>query len=195
MNDENTVRIPRGVLMKIYSDVDAFRQMVSGDILEKTGTLYMTDGYEGLDAVCGTIGSLLDAPGYLKLTVASQTAREKLRDAYGKASACAANALPETDLQQACLSLCSCFYAALNDVYDPGTGSDNSIGRVMEASQYCMDMLDGIEAAGRESFVPFARDPGGAMPHDFMDAFRGAAGMLQPRYDPEKNDIQKEEHA
>lgn len=193
MTNKNLLPCQREALEKIYGNVDAFRQMLSGDILQRTGILYMTDGYEGLDAVCGMLGAFIDAPGYLKLTVGAESARERLRDAYGKSSACASNALPETELQQACLSLCACWYAALNDVYDPGQGSDAAIARVMETSNVCMEMLDGMESAGREAFAAMSRDPGGPLPHDFMAAFREAAGMLQPRYDPDKSNGQEEE--
>ncbi len=186
MTDTNDmITVSRRELADAYAVVDAFREMMAGDIVQRTGTLYMDSRHQGLDTACGILGGMIGLEGFRRLAVQGSAQRDALSGAYGRAAACAANAKEGTELESICMNLCSAAYAALNETYDTSSGAEGAVGRVIEASRFALELLDGVTAAGRAALADMARDPEGDMPCGdtvMLEAFRA----LQPRYDPEK---------
>lgn len=184
MNHE-TVTVSLRDLADVYAVVDAFREMMAGDVLQKTGVLYMDGKRQGLESACGMLGKLIGLEGFRRLAVQGRSERDALGEAYGRAAACAANARPDTELEAICMNLCSAAYAALNETYETSAQAENAVGRVLEASRFALELLDGLDAAGKNALAPMALDPDGPLPCG-DETVRGAFLALQPRYDPEK---------
>ena len=176
----------REQLKKAYAIVDAFRNMVHGDIQEKTGTLYMDGSFQGLESAVGTLGQLIDEPAYERLTISVQDTRDMLSDAATGIQLAGAKSIEGSELEEACLSLESCVYAVLNMTWGPDVTADASIEKVLSASEYALEIVTGLENAGRESFSPMLLNPSGDNLYDRLPDIRKAFEALRPRYDPDK---------
>ncbi len=175
------------LLKQVYSIVDAFRNMIRGEIQEQTGTLYMDGAFQGLESAVGMLGQLIDEPAYERLSISVPETRAMLSDAAVGVQLAGANAVDESELQEACLSLESCLYAILNMTWGPDTPADKSVEKVLSASEYGLEIITGLENAGRESFTPMLLNKSGDNLYDRLPDIRRAFEKLRPRYDPEKN--------
>lgn len=177
--DEETVAVPRSVLERAYAIADNFSDMLSGDVMRRTGILYMTDGYEGLDAACGLLGPYLGGDRK-HLLVTGEDARQALKDAYLAVSLAAGNSKEGTELADICAGLEAALYGLLNMCYNGGDMLKSGIESALGVCGYADDILDGLEQAGPESLEGMYENPSGSRLDTAVPLARSAIAALRP---------------
>lgn len=183
----------RSLLMEAYNIVASFRDMVAGDITEKTRTLYMSQDYQDLHTACALMGEALCGDGMPVRAIQSEATRETLRRAYQAADMLMRNAAPETEWQDCCATLLACLFTPLNTACLPEEMQD-TLASLIEAARIGLDLMDGLDAAGPTEDAGWYLDPNGETYEKRQAQIRSALELLVPKAYEEKPSEGSKEH-
>ncbi len=178
------------LLREAWSIVDSFRNMMMGDILEKTGTLYMSGDYQDLGTACALIGEALGDDSLGCRVVTDKSTRRRLMDAYQATDMMFRNAAAGSDWADCCASLMACCYTALNAKAEDG-GMQAALQSVIQVAQAGMATLEGLDQAGE--YDGWYMNPAGETYARRRDQLMEAFSMLVPKA-PAETDIGGKDH-
>lgn len=166
------------LLRDAWDIVDSFRAMVMGDILEKTGTLYMSSSFQDLGTACALIGEALGDDSLGCRVITDDATRSKLMAAYQAADMLFRNASAETPWADCCASLMACLYTALNASTGSG-GMQQALQSVIQVAQTGIGTIEGLDEAGDDP--SWYMNPSGETYPRRRDQLMDAFTMLVPR--------------
>lgn len=174
-------------LLKIYNIVNIFKEFYQNEIQTEMNTIFMTDGYEGLETACGMIGDLIDNDALSRLMITNTDTRNTLQNAYQACEILEKNISSETeDLIEAFANLKACYYTILNFTYGGNKTAQDGMNNILEICEYGCDIVDMIDSKSEDELKEFYIDPFTTETiHSRIDQLRNAFTMLQPKYDPE----------
>lgn len=167
----------QALLREAWEIVSAFRDMMMGDILEKTGTLYMSGSYQDLGTACALIGEALGDDALGCRVIADGATRQKLAMSYQAADMMFRNAAAGSDWADCCASLMACLFTALNAKAENG-GMQEALQSVIQVAQTGLATMDGIDEAGEDP--GWYMDPAGETYAKRRGQLRAAFAMLVP---------------
>lgn len=190
MTDQNDqkqnemISVPLDGLIRLYAIIDAFREMVEGQIQDAMGAAYLTDKYETLSAACGILGGMIDMDGFRRLAISEEGTRADLAKCYAAADRIVNNTDENSDARSIALNLRACFMAGLNETYETAGSAQDAVGRILYMSQFGEDILSSCREAGPEAFRGAYRSPDDseATLHGCLEQFHGMFRSLQPRH-------------
>lgn len=187
-----TISVPLDGLVRLYAIIDAFREMVEGQIQDAMGTAYLTDRYETLSAACGILGGMIGMDGFRRLAISEEGTREELVKCYASADRIVVNTAEGSDARSVALNLRACFMAGLNETYEADNAAQDAVGRILYMSQFGEDIISGCREAGEEAFQGAYTDPedSAATLHGCMDQFDHMFRSLQPRPGSDKTETE-----
>ena len=167
------------LLSDAYCIIDSFRRMLAGDILEKTGTLYMSPTFEDLESACAMLAEVINAGSFPVLVVSDRSTRKALQAGYGAIDAVKRNAVQGSELEDICAGLSACVYSILNMAIEPENMA-RGLESAIVAAGMGVEILDGVDAAGTETLLPMYADKSGAKLDGCKDMLRKLFESLRP---------------
>lgn len=180
----------KDLLSEAYGIITAFQDMMTGDILEKTGTLYMSRDYQDLGTACALIAEAMGGQPLPVRVIQKPETREKLKSAYQAVHMMMQNAAPKSQWQDCCASLMACIYTPLNMSASPD-GMQAALESVVQAAQIGLDTLGGLDSMGPLDSQGWYMNPAGETYEKRRGQLHDAFSMLIPR-DTENGNNEKD---
>ena len=168
----------QALLREAWGIVNAFREMMMGDVLEKTGTLYMSGTYEDLGTACALIGEALGDDSLGCRVVTDPGTRRMLMDAYQAADMMFRNAAAGSEWTDCCASLMACLFTALNAKAE-ADGMQAALQSVIQVAQTGLGTIAGIDEAGEDP--GWYMNPAGETYAKRRDQLEAAFSTLVPK--------------